>query len=91
MLGLNGTFSYSKSLANFLSVNPLSLALSNEPWAKFILFFDFIKVINNNTNEQIDNKKWADNHETNEVRDHNDIVVRLWLHVDASSIDTQEH
>ena len=59
------------SQANFLYFNPGSLFLSHKIIAHFILFLDFVEVINDYANKQVDDKLAANDHEGNEVKSHN--------------------
>ena len=77
--------------SNFLYSDPSSLLLSHEVISHFIFLLDFVEIVNNDANKEIDNELTTDNHECYKVEAHNKIVVLLGLHVKASGIYSIVH
>ena len=57
------------ALSNFLDLDPRPLLLSHKHVSEFLLLFDGVEVINNHTNEEVNNELRANNHKSHEEDD----------------------
>lgn len=76
---------------NFLYLNPGALFLSDETVSHLVFFFDFVKVVNDDTDEQVNDELTANDHKGDEVNSHDGLLVCLRLHTDANCIDSIVH
>lgn len=63
-----------------LCVNPALLVFRYKETSKLLLFFDFVKVVHNDSHKQVENKLTTKHHEYHKIEYHNWRVVELWLH-----------
>jgi hypothetical protein len=79
------------SLTNFLNLYPRLLLVCHKHTSKLLFFFDFIEVIYDNSNKQIDYELTANDHECANVYDGPYSGIFFWLHFNAHAINTVPH
>lgn len=58
-----------------LSIDPCSLVFSYKETAPFFFLLNFVEVVHDDTDEEIQNELGSDNHKENEEEQHADIVI----------------
>lgn len=76
------------ALSNLLDLYPHSLFFCNKHVIELFLFFDCVKIVNNDTNEKIDDELTTDDHENNEIDDKANTGISLWLLSYTSIVNT---
>lgn len=76
---------------DLLDFDPTFLLLRDKHVSQFFSFFDGIKVVDDYTNEQVNNKLTSNNHERDEVDDEIGIRELLWLQSNTSAINSVKH
>jgi hypothetical protein len=64
--GLNHFLSKLLCLGDLLDLNPTALVLSDEHIVEFLLLLDRLEVIDDDTDEQVDDELTADDHKNDE-------------------------
>ena len=90
-LGLCHLFDKVLREAHFLDLDPGALLLSDEIVAHLVSLLYLIEVVDDDTDEEVDNELTADDHKGDEVGCHDWLVVELGLHVDSSCVHTIVH
>jgi hypothetical protein len=65
--------------------------VSDKGVAQLFSLFDGVEVVDDHTNEKIDNELTTNDHEGYEVNDIPSVVVLFWLHVRSNAIDSRVH
>lgn len=79
------------ALAYFLNLDPGLLVVGNEHAPELLLLFDLIKVVYNDSYEQIDDELATDDHKRAYVEDSPDPGIFLWLHLWTYAVDAVPH
>ena len=65
-----------------LDFDPLFLTFCQEDVSE-LLFFDFVEVIDNDTDEKVEDELGANDHETNKEENSKELAVSFGLHINA--------
>ena len=79
------------ALAYFLDLDPGLLVVGDEHASEFLLLFDLVKVVYDDSNEQVDDELAADDHKGANVEDGPDPSIFLWLHLWTYAVDAVPH